>query len=259
MWMWRCAIVLLPLAGAPLCGQPVQVDTLSEVRPWSGHEVYSFPRLRTPGDPAVARCINRDLYREFLEVDPDTVSEGIFSKVWGDAQGMPSVKALSWACTQPLPAVISIDLIGEFCGAYCEDFIIHYCYDLRTGERLRYDSLFTATGLVEVTDSLARRWRSIVQAQISRLSHELVALDSASSEAETLRSTIALYTACLEERVTPYLGDMIIRPDAMIFIISQCSYHAVRALDELGAVELELGYAWLAPHFSRALVPLFVR
>jgi hypothetical protein len=82
-------------------------------------------------------------------------------------------------------------------------------------------------------------------------------MDSASSEAETLRSTIALYTACLEERVTPYLGNLIIRPDLMVFIMSQCSYHAVRALDELGAVELELGYAWLAPHFRQALFPLF--
>jgi hypothetical protein len=253
------ALGVLALAGMDLRAQTVRVDTIREAQPWGQHEVYSFPRVSTPEDLGIAARINKDICTEFLEVDPDTVSEGIFSKVWGDAQGMPSVNALTWACTQPLPAVISIDLIGEFCGAYCEDFIIHYSYDLRTGERLRYDSLFTATGLVEVTDSLARRWRSIVQAQISKLSHELVALDSASSEAETLRSTIALYTACLEERVTPYLGDLIIRPDVMIFIMSQCSYHAVRALDELGAVELELRYAWLAAHFRRPVAPLFVR
>jgi hypothetical protein len=194
-------------------------------------------------------------------VDPDTAHRGIFTKVWGEpgGSGMPSVNALTWSWTLPVPDVISIELSGEFCGAYCEDFIIHYNYDLRNGERLRFDSLFTETGLRQVTDSLDRRWRMLIQKEVALLQAQLAVGDTSSVEAEMLSSAIVMYTDCTEQRNSLYVEDLIPQKEAMIFRISRCSNHAVRALDELDAVELELGYAWLAPHFRRPVSPVFAR
>lgn len=259
----RAAVVLIVFAvvGSALHAQPLRVDTIRETQPWGQHAVYSFPRVRTPDKPEIATRINRDIIMEFLDVDPDTAHEGLFTQVWGDpgGGGMPSVNALSWSWTQPVPDVISIELIGEFCGAYCEDFDIHYNYDLRNGVRLSYDSLFTETGLRRVTDSLDRRWRMLVLKEVDKLQAQLANVDTSSFEAEMLSSAIALYTDCLEQRSTPYVDDLIPRQEAMIFRISRCSNHAVRAIDELDAVELELGYAWLAPHLRRTVATLFVQ
>jgi hypothetical protein len=241
--------------------QTVRVDTIREAQPWGQHEVYSFPRVSTPEDPGIAARINKDICTEFLEVDPDTAHRGIFTKVWGEpgGSGMPSVNALTWSWTRPVPDVISVELTGEFCGAYCEDFIIHYNYDLRNGERLRYDRLFTESGLREVTDSLSRRWRVSVHQEVDKLKAQRAVVDTSLSEAEMLRRAITLYTDCMEERSIPYVDDLIPRSGVMIFRMSRCSNHADRAIDELAAVELELSYAWLAPYFRRAVASLFVR
>ena len=130
--------------------QSLVVDTISARQPWSPFELYTFPHLGMAGHRDVAERINRDLAIDLLEVDPDTLEGILFQNVWGDpAQGpMPRLSSVTWSYARPLAHVLCFAFSAEACGAYCEGSTVHRTYDLHNGQRLEFDSLFTAVGLL---------------------------------------------------------------------------------------------------------------
>ncbi len=252
-------LVLLWDGAGPLPAQGLRLDTLRDVQPGGRHEVFTFPHLAWPERPEIASRINRDLCVEFLEVDPDTAHNGLFTQVWGDplSESMPRVNALTWSCVRPRLEVVSIELMGEFCSAYCAEFDIHYTYDLRSGLRLQYDSLFTDIGLRLVTDSLDQRWRRKLQDEVLKMEEQLTVAGPLSDTAGMIRGAIQLYTDCLAERRTLYVEDLELGADMMIVRVARCGHHADRALDELGAVGSGLDYSWLLSYFKPGLAHLF--
>lgn len=238
----------------------LQVDTIRAVRPLPPHEAYSFPHVRTPQDPSVGERIHRHICIDLLEADPDTAGNDLFSMVWGDtAWPMPRLSIYEWSVGRPLKEVVSIEVVAEGCGAYCEGFTKHYAYDLRNGRYLGYDSLFTPAGLVAVDDTLDKIWRAILQQYIveQRDSFERGGL----SEEDSLRipEVIELYSSCLGERppAKPYVSDISPSAHVIRFYIDRCAPHVIRALDELDDVEIHLPYSWLQQWFRPELRALF--
>ncbi|MEO8588557.1 MAG: hypothetical protein ABI432_04250 [Flavobacteriales bacterium] len=249
----HACLLVLPLLGfVPSKAQTVAIDTISAVQPWAPNEAYSFPHLRMPEQPDIAARIHHDLCTDFLQVDPDSAGNDIFEMVWGDAVsgGMPRLNSLTWSFTRPLPQLLGFEFSAEGCGAYCEGFTTHYVYDLRNGDRLVYDSLFTAAGLIAVNDTLDRAWRRVVSDRIQMLDDERLSSDLAPEDAERINSKIELYRVCFDERPVgePYVADMEPLSNGMRVFIARCSAHANRELDELDAVELFLPYSWLVPY-----------
>ena len=249
--MRACSFLLWVSLASGMQAQLVVVDTISAVQPWGRHEVYTFPELRMPQQPDIAERIHRDLCVHFLEVDPDTAGNDIFTKVWGDTMSasMPRLNSLSWTCSQVLPGLFTFEFSAEGCGAYCEGFTKHYVYDLRNGERLEYDSLFTAAGLAALNDTVDRRWRKAVNEEIEFLEGLLDVPSGKAIEPILTSYTIDLYRTCLAERPSdhPYVEDMEPRPNGLRVFIARCSAHANMHLDDLNAVELVLPYALLDP------------
>lgn len=251
---------LLPLAlGLAFCLNPARilaqgrtvyaVDTVRAVQPWPPHAEYSFPRLVIPARPEVAERINRHLAIDFLEADPDTAGNDLFSLVWGDAATArtPSLYDLTWEVHQPLPEVVDFELTGEGCGAYCEGFTRHYLYDLRDGSYLAFDSLFTPAGLVAVNDTLDKLWRSTLRAYVDSLEIGLSGPDLTPADKEVAQLVAVLYLDCLEERVdlAPYVEDVQPLTTGMRFFIARCAAHVNQNLDELDPVSFQLQYGWL--------------
>ncbi len=257
---WVSVTMLLAVCQAT--AQPVVVDTLSAMQPWSPYEEFTFPHFIIPGKPQLAERIERDLCIDFLEVDPDTAKGSIFQQVWGDrASAAPQrLSSLSWTSEQPLPEVLSVSFTAEGCGAYCEGFTIHYNYDLRDGHRLQFDSLFTATGRIAVDDSLRSNWQGAVEAHISLLLHDsLPGADGSNEYREWREDALSMYRQCLLERADyrPYVSDVEPLGQALRVHIARCSAHANRNLDELDAVEVDLPYKWLRRYLRPGLAALF--
>lgn len=217
--------------------QTVRVDTIRAVQPWPPNEQFTFPHVDLREDPGVAQRINRDLCLDFLYVDPGTTTGSIFQEVWGDpANGIPpSLHYFSWSWDRPLPQVLSIGLSGEACRAYCEPFSIHYVYDLRTGERLRYDVLFTGEGCLAVDGILMARWRAAVGGQIRQLEDSLRQTDISNEDRDRWQEALEMYRECLLERTDqpPPVDDVEVRSDHLRVWKSRCSNHALRSLDDL--------------------------
>lgn len=234
--------------------QSVVVDTISAKQPWPPNDLYTFPLLSIAGHRDVAERINRDLARDLLEVDPDTLNGSIFHNIWGDAatSALPRSSSLVWSYSHPFPDLLTFAFSGEACAAFCEGFAIHRVYDMNDGHRLEYDALFTVDGLAVVDDTVGKSWRRIVSAQVEVLEDSIKA-DGLSPEVnEWLGSALAKYRACLGERPMerPYVADLELLESQLRLHIARCSVHADRNADDLDQVTIELSYDWLAPYLS---------
>lgn len=254
-------VCVLALGTVSAAAQPVVVDTIRAMQPWPPQERFTFPHFAIPERPQRAERINRDLCADFLGVDPDTATGSIFQTVWGDAANeLPQrLNSLSWTAGQPLPDLLSIMLSGEGCGAYCEEFTVHYVYDLRDGSRLRYDSLFTTEGLKAVDDTLGGHWRAAVEAQLRLIQDSLRAPGLTAEEKEGWMEAQELYRQCIGERtgLRPYVADMEPLAGGLRVWMARCGAHANRELDELEEVSVDLPYTWLAPRLRPGMAALF--
>lgn len=255
-------VYVLVLGVAPATAQPVVVDTIRAVQPWPPHGQYMFPHLNIPGKPQLAARIHRDLCMDFLGVDPDTARGSIFQKAWGgpgDDAPPPRLSSLSWTFTHPLPEVISIMLAGEECGANCGGFTVHYTYDLREGQRLRYGSLFTAEALAAVDDTLRKHWQAAVGAQLRLIQDSLTASGPSGGDWERWQEEAALYRQCLGERagLRPYVADMEPLKGALRVWIAGCGATVNKELDVLGSVSVTLPFAWLVSRMKPGMAVLF--
>lgn len=252
------AMSLLVVQGV---AQSVTVDTISAMQPWSPYEEFSFPHFISSDQPQLAARIDRDLCIELLEVDPDTAKGSIFQLAWGDpAHEMPQrLNSLTWSSNEPLPEVLSVMFAGEGCGAYCEGFTVHHNYDLRDGQRLRFDSLFTKNGALAVDDTLSRIWRTKVEAEMRSLRDSLDGKGLSAESKESWDAVLDMYRQCLPERMDqrPYVADFEPLDRILRVYIARCSAHVDRDADVLGEVSVDLPYKWLAPYLRPEVAPLF--
>ncbi len=256
-WSMLMGLVCAAAAGA----QPVlQVDTIRAVQPWEPHAEYTFPHLVLPERPAIAARIQRDLCIDLLEVDPDTAQGRYFDRVWGDTVGWttPRLSYLEWTVRRPMPEVVEVELSAEGCGAYCEGFTTHDQYDLRSGRRLDYDSLFTPAGVSALNDTLLVLWKELLNAHIAQVVDSLADSEIDPEYVEFLKAELEMYRECLDGRADdPYVEDLQVGPDGIRFFISRCAPHAWLNLDELDPVSFVLPFAWCGRWMRDDLRSLF--
>ncbi|MBK9421438.1 MAG: hypothetical protein IPN44_10370 [Flavobacteriales bacterium] len=252
----------MAIVTAQAAAQSVAVDTISAMQPWSPYKQFTFPHVIVHGQPGLSARIDRDLCVDFLDVDPDTAKGSIFQMVWGDPEGQvpQRLNSLTWSYNEPLPEVLSVLFSGEGCGAYCEEFTIHYNYDLRDGHRLSFDSLFTKNGAIAVDDTLRRSWRRDVEARIELVQDSSEVTGLSADNRERWQEESDMYRECLLERKEqrPYVQDFEPLTKELRVHIARCSAHYNRALDDLNEVSTDVPYEWLAPFFRPGYAALFM-
>ena len=248
--------LLLTIAGK---AQAVVIDTLAAKQPWEPFQAYSFPKVGIADRPELAERINKDLAKDLLEVDIDTLKGSLFQQVWGDAEGsLPRLSTLTWTSARNLKNVLSFEFSGEACGAYCEGFSIHYNYDLRSGERVQFDSLFTQVGSLEVREWVGKRWAMAVEVEIAHLQDSLHTRVMAADEQEAIEASLSLYNDCLVERTRqlPYIEDLELLRTGLRVSVARCSAHVDRDADALGSVAVVLPYAGIARYMRPGALAL---
>ena len=237
------AALMLMLCGS-LRAQTVVIDTLRALQPWGQQVEYTFPSVRLPLDPAVSDSINRSLFIAFLGVDPYTSKKNPLSELWGDqgTSGMPRINGFRWTCERYSPGALTIRLMGEGCGAYCEGFDMHYTYDLRTGATMDLDRLFSETGLAVAQDSLARRWQRRLALRIDQLKAQRAALDVSADTKTYQDEAIEMFEECIgmNARRSAPVADFFPTPVGLRFITARCSHHVDQEMDDLAPLAIDL-------------------
>lgn len=246
LWAMLCVL----LYGA-LPAQTVVIDTLRAVQPWGKQVEYTFPNVRLPQDTAVSDSINRHLSIAFLGVDPLTSEKDPLSELWGEpgSSGVPRINSLHWTCERYAPGALTIHLVGEACGAYCEGFDVHYTYDLYTGAALDLDGMFSKTGLVVAQGLITRRWQQRLALRIDQLKAERAALGVGPETVTYQDEAIGMFEECMGmngQRSAP-IADFFPTPDGLRFITARCSHHVDQEKDDLFPLAIDLSREEVSP------------
>ncbi|MDO9403682.1 MAG: hypothetical protein Q7T87_06610 [Polaromonas sp.] len=240
------------------------VDTLtvqSTARHAGGGGGSAPGRIEMPfvksSDVALARRINHALFiQKYLALAPDKPQGRV-----GRADGVESegVEYESFEMLRNDGRVFSLAFEGDSCGAYCEEYRSAYAFDARQGWLLTPENLFTPAGLRAVADRMARKAPAQYRAQLRTLAAELRATQKSTAPAAAkadrisdIEERIAFNETCLEERAQatdadPALFAWELHTTTLRITTSRCSNHAMRALDDVGAVTWSPTYAQLAP------------
>ena len=175
----------------------------------------------------VARRVNDALVQLFA-TELDGVSEQSFTVERNDAR------------------ILVLAVSGESCGAYCEAFTREVSFDMRTGRQLALDDLVTAKGLAKMASLMEaerkRRYRAEAKANAAAL-RTTPATDKETRD--DLEARRALNRSCVEDPPAFDLRFKVGKAGSIVMTSGRCSNHAMRALDDVGEVVLDIPAAKL--------------
>lgn len=211
-------------------------------------KVYYFPEVDM-SNKFVADKVNSILRKEFLFVDTNCKKEDIFNSVWDTKEQVASLYNTTFKILNNDNYILSIALSAEGCGAYCEDFTSYYNFDLKTGNKLKLDSIFNSGGLNLIADSLYFLKQQKVKEKIKEI--EIEKPDS--SMIEDYNLTLYLYYECLERKVyREFIADeqFSIYKNEIIIYLDRCSAHWNRALDDLYTFKFQFNLCALREYLT---------
>ena len=251
----QCLVALLFQFVTITCYSQAIVRKIIEYNSFDKKERYEFPNIIVPHKPTTSKNINTDLRIAVLEIDTLKVQKSIFENVWASKESpMGVLHDLRFQIKYNSVNFISIAIMAEGCGAYCEDWTQYYNYDLKTGNKISLQSLFNSYGIKLILDSLNDRRKLLLQKQITKARLSIKNGSASEEDINREKEIIELYTTCIKENsinTAEYLS-FYISNSILVFVPERCSAHVNRAIDELGNPEyifkLVLWKKYLTPY-----------
>ena len=270
----RPLISVLALAGSALLdtvaqagdAAPIRVQSQSLLLPALPSDFDPTSQMAKDGDikmpfvlggkPGVAARINQQVWQDML----DTPAPLKPSKTWTpDPQHLPmgtmSLTFNAQLRPKDAPQLLLLTLSGESCGAYCENFSRTLTFDLQDGSRLQLADVVNARGLAAIAGFVQRARRESYQRQIRKIQQTLRKTARRDAEARSdLENRLFLNEDCLKMAQTPpnaaHWASAEVVPDkagGLRLITKRCSNHAMRALDDVGEITVQVSLALIQP------------
>lgn len=205
-------------------------------------EDSNFPLISYTENPLVENKINTFLQVNELEYVPNSGPNPFKLVSTGTTSYSNYIYFYSWEKIETPKNILSIAMDGEASGAYPENFAKWVNFDLRTGNLINAEDLFTPNA--------AKTIENLIRKQIKKeINDFLVQLKSEKNPSEEVQDQIGIYEDCF----TDYTLDGIqyyFAKDKIRFIAGRCANHAMRALDELDSHVVEFPYKELEKYWS---------
>jgi hypothetical protein len=218
----------------------------------------------------IAKKINDYLYIDILQtLAPAKASDGIKRQLGNDDyDSMAGVSSMEYKVLLNNGKVFTLQISGEFCGAYCEGNETSYSFDATTGRHIVLQDIFTEAGIETLKTKLYTARVATMKQEIKRLQSQAAKLPtkikkSADSEEsiEDIQESIAMYQSCLSENAESHKDEMksgdhheleyfIIDKKGIVFTHSRCSNHASRALDVIDEFHNRYDLQTLKPYLT---------
>lgn len=218
---------------------PVAIKTLS-----SKKLEYTLPYV-VASSPEIGRRINNAIFNELLDMPaPGKLRDGLNSaEVLYGNEGMRSLASAEYSVLRNDGRLLVLEINGEGCGAYCENFTTQYLFDVRTGRAVHPKDLFTNEG----ANILAQRLKSN---RILRGKNLLAKARKARSLQQGDEDT---YQQCLRDwsEFESRLWPMAINAKGVWrFVAGTCSAHVNRPSDLLDGLDESVSLKQLEPHLN---------
>ncbi|WP_266159696.1 hypothetical protein, partial [Dyella silvatica] len=146
------ACVFCSLMAAPALAQ-LRVDSLSDTQ---GDATLKFPLLKG-GDAAATQRINTWLQVTQLKKLPGKYRQSPFEDIVPAPGSSQGVDALDYAVKGNTPGYLSLQIQGEYMGASANPFSLSYNFDIKSGELIALQDVFTAPGLTQLTERVREK------------------------------------------------------------------------------------------------------
>lgn len=220
--------------------------------------------------PKIAKKINDYLFiRPANTLAPDKASDGIkrhLSK--DDDDPMAGVSSLNYKVLLNNGKLLTLQIEGEICGAYCEEFGNSYSFDAVTGRHITLQDLLTESGTEALKQKVYAARVLSMQQTVKRLQkqahkkpakHKKTNDDDFEPDAE---DQILLYKTCLTENAEMQKDEMksgdhheldyfSIDTKRVTFTHERCSNHAERALDQIDEFKNSYNFQSLKPYLTQ--------
>ncbi|MCW3160114.1 hypothetical protein [Chryseobacterium oryctis] len=213
---------------------------ITDLQPKS--EDFKFPLVSYPQNNLVENKINTFLQVNELEYVPN--SEGNPFKKAATATNSYSnyVYFYGWDKLETPSNILTITMDGEATGAYSESFSIWQNFDLRTGNFINAQDLFSPNSIKKVEDIINQKVRK-------RVDDFLKDLRAEKNKEDYHEDQISIYENCFTEHTLEYIN-YYFGKNTLKFVAGRCSNHAMRALDDLGSHVIEIPYKDLEEYWS---------
>lgn len=215
-----------------------------------------FPNIQFPKNLKVQNKINTFLQLEHLEHLPNVYKVNPYEKLRIDENNdMYSVTFYDWKVNKTPKNILSLVINGESMGAYSEEYITYNNFDLRNGNKIFANSLFTNEGKTKITDFLNQCVNHEINIFLKGIK-EIVPGENETKEDEEFKEMIteqiSMFKECLNYSNTYTLEnyDFTFQKDSIIFYRGRCSNHAMRALDDLDTFKISISYKELEKYLS---------
>lgn len=182
----------------------------------------------------------------------------------GAAQGIAieGLASQSFSVRRNDGRILTLLFDNEGCGAYCEGYLQAFNFDAASGQLVSLDGLFSKAGLRELSNRISQRKVSAYRAQLAELDKALKAAQKKPDKAllQDLDERIEFNRTCLNESRAAQTATndtqdlkyyrLELKATAFSLTAGRCSNHAMRALDDVDQITLNVPYADLTPFLS---------
>ncbi|RYF30867.1 MAG: hypothetical protein EOO26_14330, partial [Comamonadaceae bacterium] len=162
-----CVAGVLTMAVAEAATFRVQTLTQKTESGTQRFPLVSADDTPTSTSTSAAARINQRLFIDLFErMAPARAADGLREV---DAQSWRALSGLGFRVVRNDAKLLSIELRGESCGAYCEEFSVSHGFDAATGRHLEIDDLFTPDGREAIA-------RTVQTANMDRVRKQIAAL-----------------------------------------------------------------------------------
>lgn len=211
-----------------------QLDTKSIAYhyPNSTEIQYRLPWFSSTDNPAAAKRINDYLFTSLLNQLPGKDPQATLNLL--AKTGLDGTASLDYTVDYHRDNLLTINVLAEGCGAYCESYNLPMSFDLTSGAKISLQDVLKTEALVRMNN----RIRNNIRTQINRFVAQQKALPMAEQRVEDdeVVDYEAFYANCyaLDSHEIKYTDRFTIDKNRLVFLNERCSNHASRALDELG-------------------------
>lgn len=226
-----------------MAGQALAQLHVEGLKDSSGDDSLKFPLVKG-GDAAATQRINTLLQVTQLKKFPGKYRQSPFEDITPQKDSPSGVDELDYTVNASTPSFLSLNIQGEYIGASVNPFSLNYNFDIKSGEPIALQDVFTSQGLTQFVQRVRTKRLKRLDDYLSKSSSK----SSRKSGDDDQGDATQMYAECRKRFATDDLSFslMSLSKDSLT-VSADCatSHYQQAVMDELGTFDNSYPFAAL--------------